>query len=72
MRKYIHPYLKETMIQTKDGAIYLKTWLYFRTYLPLEMDYIHNPLWKKLKKEGKDNVGFLTENIFKEQILKVK
>lgn len=47
MRKYIHPQLKETIIQTKEGAIYLKRWLYFRNYLLLDIDTSKNLLWKK-------------------------
>lgn len=50
MRKNIHPYLKETIIQTKDGSSYVKHWLYFRNFLPLEIDYTKNLNWKNTKK----------------------
>jgi hypothetical protein len=38
MKKNTHPFLIETKIQLKDGAIYKKKWLFFRTTLPLEVD----------------------------------
>ncbi len=64
MRKYIHPYLKETMIQTKDGSLYMKRWLYFRAFLPLEIDYTKNINWKKPKQDF--------ESIKKENLKKIK
>ncbi len=51
MRKYVHPYLKDTMIQIKDGSVYMKRWLYFRTFLPLEIDFSKNVIWKNSKKQ---------------------
>ncbi len=47
MRKYTHPFLKETLIQCKDGSVYMKNWLYFRSFLPLEIDFTTNKIWKK-------------------------
>ncbi len=54
MRKNIHPFLKETLIQIKDNGVYLKRWLYFRDFLPLEVDYSQNDNWKKSKKQTID------------------
>lgn len=47
MRKNTHPVLIETKIQSKDGALYKKKWLFFRSSLPLEIDSQKQPLWKK-------------------------
>lgn len=51
MRKYTQPFLKETLIQAKDGSTYKKKWLYFRAFLPLEIDFTTNKLWKKVNKK---------------------
>lgn len=59
MRNFIHPLLKKTIIQTRDGAIYKKNWLYFRSFLPLEIDYTTNKLWKKVNKK---EIKIVTEN----------
>jgi hypothetical protein len=52
MRKYIHPLLKETLIQLTDGSVFSKNWLYFRSFLRLDLDFTTNKIWKKIKKEN--------------------
>ena len=47
MKKNTHPLLIETKIQTKDGALYKKKWVFFRNNLPLEIDISKQSLWKK-------------------------
>ena len=64
MRKNTHPVLIETKIQSKDGAVYKKKWLFFRTSLPLEIDSQKQPLWKKVNK----NANFMF-NSYKEILL---
>lgn len=48
MKKQKHPQRIETLIQLKDGAIYCKKWLFFKSALPLDVDLLSNPKWKKL------------------------
>jgi hypothetical protein len=38
MQKQTHPYKIKSKLQLKDGAIYLKKWLYFREDLSLDVD----------------------------------
>ncbi len=52
MKKNTHPLLIETKIQTKDGALYKKKWVFFKNNLPLEIDISKQPLWKKETKQS--------------------
>lgn len=47
MRKKIHPKLITTTIQLKDGSVYDKGWLFFKSSLFLETDLTSNVFWKK-------------------------
>jgi hypothetical protein len=47
MKINTHPFLIETKVQLKDGAIYKKKWLFLRPTLPLEIDTTSHSLWKK-------------------------
>jgi hypothetical protein len=47
MKRNTHPFLIETTIQNKDGSVYKKRWLFFRSNLPLEVDVNSQSLWKK-------------------------
>jgi ribosomal protein L31 len=47
MKKNIHPKLITTLIQLKDGSTYLKRWLFFKSVLSLEIDYLGHIFWKK-------------------------
>lgn len=47
MKTNTHPFLVDTKIQFKDGSIYKKRWLFFRSTLPLEVDVNSQSLWKK-------------------------
>ncbi len=47
MKQNTHPFLIDTKIQLKDGSIYKKRWLFFRSILPLEVDVNSHALWKK-------------------------
>ncbi len=49
MRKLIHPKKAETIIKLRDGSLYIKKWLYFRNFLPLEVDITSNKKWKNKK-----------------------
>ena len=49
MRKLIHPKKAETIIKLRDGSLYIKKWLYFRNFLPLEIDITSNKKWKNKK-----------------------
>ncbi len=51
MKKNTHPLLIETKIQTKDGALYKKKWVFFKNNLPLEIDICKQSLWKKDSKK---------------------
>ena len=56
MKIYTHPQVTVTTIQTKDGALYTKRWLFFKSNLSLEIDLNSHKLWTKkigvVKKEG--------------------
>jgi len=45
MRKQRHPYKITTKVQLKDGSIYWKRWLYFRSTLLLDNDLTNNLRW---------------------------
>jgi ribosomal protein L31 len=49
MKKNTHPSLNQTVIQLKDGALYMKRWLFFRPSLSLEVDVTLHPIWRGLK-----------------------
>ncbi len=53
MKFYRHPKINLTTIQTKDGALYTKRWLFFKPVLPLEIDLTFHRLWQL---EGQKNV----------------
>ena len=46
MKFYTHPKINLTTIQTKDGALYIKRWLFFKPTLPLEIDLTFHRLWQ--------------------------
>jgi len=46
MQKQTHPYKIKSKLQLKDGAIYLKKWLYFREDLSLDVDQTINERWQ--------------------------
>ena len=47
MKKAIHPIQSKTIIKMRDGSTYVKKWLYFKFFLPLETDISWNKKWKK-------------------------
>lgn len=47
MKLYTHPKLNLTVIQIKDGSIYVKRWLVFRTNISLEIDISSHLIWVK-------------------------
>jgi len=47
MQKQTHPYKIKTKLQIKDGAIYLKKWLFFREELVLDVDQTIQLKWQK-------------------------
>lgn len=53
MKLYTHPKLSLTSVHTKDGGLYTKRWLFFRSTLSLEIDLTSHRNWqadKKIKK----------------------
>jgi hypothetical protein len=46
MKLYTHPKLNLTSIQIKDGALYTKRWLFFRSTLSLEIDVTSHRFWQ--------------------------
>ena len=46
MKFYTHPKSSLTGIQTKDGALYTKRWLFFKPTLSLEIDLTSHRLWQ--------------------------
>jgi hypothetical protein len=58
MKFYTHPKSSLTGIQTKDGALYTKRWLFFKPTLSLEIDLTSHRLWQlpeKIKFYDKSN-----------------
>ena len=58
MKFYTHPKTSLTAIQTKDGALYTKRWLFFKPTLSLEIDLTSHRLWQlpeKIKFYDKSN-----------------
>lgn len=53
MKKETHPILMQSVVQMKDGAAYVKKWLFFRPTLQLEVDYTGHPFWRKTPKNIK-------------------
>ena len=49
MKKQTHPILTKTLIQMKDGSTYVKSWLFFRPILSLEIDFLAHSFWRKKK-----------------------
>lgn len=68
MKFYTHPKSSLTGIQTKDGALYTKRWLFFKPTLSLEIDLNSHRLWQlpeKFKFYDKSNKkGVITAQIF--------
>jgi hypothetical protein len=50
MKHYTHPKNNLTCIQTKEGALYNKQWLFFRATLSLEIDLSSHKIWQKNEK----------------------
>jgi hypothetical protein len=50
LKKQTSPKLSKTLIQAKDGAIFSKKWLFFRDFLPLEIDITSHFGWLENKK----------------------
>jgi hypothetical protein len=55
MRKQKQPYRIETILQLKDGSLYWKRWLYFRTALIVDIDTTSNLKWKRIFTSLKKN-----------------
>lgn len=55
MKKETHPHRVQSIIQMKDGAVYVKKWLYFRSNLQLEVDFTTQSFWKKAPQKIKQN-----------------
>lgn len=47
MRIQRHPVRIQTLVQLKDGSVYGKRWLYYRSALSLDVDMTTNPKWRK-------------------------
>lgn len=47
MKRVTHPQLEQSVIQWKDGSLYLKQWLYFRPILHVDVEIEKHLLWKK-------------------------
>jgi len=61
MKFYTHPKLSLTTIQTKDGALYSKRWLFFKPTLFLEIDLTSHRTWQlpeKSKIYDKSTINF--------------
>lgn len=50
MKQYTHPKNHLTCIQTKEGALYNKRWLFFRSTLSLETDLSSHKIWQKVER----------------------
>lgn len=47
MRKNTHPNLTLSSVQSKDGAIFKKNWLFFRAFLQLDLDTSNHGFWSR-------------------------
>jgi hypothetical protein len=47
MKKQSYPKMFKTVIQSKDGALLKKKWLFFKDFLPLEIDITSHLQWCK-------------------------
>ncbi len=63
MKKLTHPQQTKTIIKMRDGSAYVKKWLFFKFFLPLETDISWNKKWKKNMFFFKTN----TKNILKKK-----
>jgi len=61
MKKQTAPKLAKTLIQSKDGSIFTKKWIFFRDFLPLEIDITSHTTWMEGKKIS-NNVSKIKKN----------
>ena len=61
MKQYTHPKVATTLVQMTDGSFFIKKWIFFKEFLPLEIDVKSHVWWIE-----KEKTSILKSNLKKE------